>query len=250
MVRRPADLDTVRALVREVEGWLTDAQIARLHDAARRAPADGRIVEIGSFRGRSTIVLASSALPSVEVIAIDPHAGNDRGPQEIEGFADAAREDNAVFEENLRRAGVRDSVVHHREFSDRAHRLVDDPIDVLFVDGAHRFAPARADIRDWGGRVSPGGRMLVHDSFSSVGVTAALLVEQFGSARWRYEGRAGSLAEYVRVDQRGLARARDVIRQSLQLVWFVRNVTIKVLLVAKLGPVARALGHRQDAFPY
>ena len=43
----------------------------------------GRIVEIGSFRGRSTIVLRRAAAPGVELVAIDPHGGGDRGPQEI-----------------------------------------------------------------------------------------------------------------------------------------------------------------------
>ena len=53
----------------------------------RRATHAGeQIVEIGSFRGRSTIVLASGAPDGVAVVAIDPHAGNDRGPQEIDGL--------------------------------------------------------------------------------------------------------------------------------------------------------------------
>ena len=67
-------------------------------------------MEIGSFRGRSTIVLASAAADGVEVVAIDPHAGNDRGPQEIEGYATEAATDRAVFTTNLARAGVADRV--------------------------------------------------------------------------------------------------------------------------------------------
>ena len=45
--------------------------------------------------------------------------------------------------------------------------------------------------------------MLVHDAFSSVGVTLALLAECVFSPRWRYAGRTGSLAEYERVPLRG-----------------------------------------------
>ena len=82
------------AAVEGVEGWMTDAQARRLWDGASAVPAGGRIVEIGSFRGRSTIVLATAATAheGVEVVAIDPHAGNDRGPQEISGYQDAADE--------------------------------------------------------------------------------------------------------------------------------------------------------------
>ena len=44
-----------------VAGWLTEAQARCLWDAAGDVRGGGRIVEIGSFRGRSTIVLASAA---------------------------------------------------------------------------------------------------------------------------------------------------------------------------------------------
>lgn len=234
----------------EVEGWLSDGQIARLHAAATSAPPGGRIVEIGSFRGRSTVVLASAAPDGCDVVAIDPHAGNDRGPQEFEGFEAEAATDNAVFEANLVAAGVRERVTHHREFSDRAHELVGDPIDVLFIDGAHRFGPARADIRDWGARVAPGGRLLVHDSFSSVGVTLAILVELAFSGRWRYDGRAGSLTEYRRTRVPLPDRPGNAARQLAQLPWFVRNVAVKALILAGMGRFTRLLGHRQPTWPY
>ena len=246
----PRALDDVRRLVSGVEGWLTDDQVARLHAAASAAPPGGRIVEIGSFRGRSTVVLASAAPDGCDVIAVDPHAGNDRGPQEIEGYEAEAATDNAVFEANLAAAGVRHRVTHHRQFSDAAHDLVPDPVDVLFIDGAHRFGPARADVRDWGARVAPGGRMLIHDAFSSVGVTLAILVELVVSGCWRYEGRDGSLAEYRRTRLSPPARARNALRQLAQLPWFARNVVIKVLIVAGLGQFARLLGHDQDTWPY
>ena len=80
------DLPAVMELVADVDGWMTPGQAATLFDAARRCPPTGSIVEIGSFRGRSTIVLASAAPPDARIVAIDPHAGNDRGPQEIDPF--------------------------------------------------------------------------------------------------------------------------------------------------------------------
>ena len=60
---------------------MTRGQGKALYEAARDCPHGGQIVEIGSFQGRSTIVLASAAPDGGDgVIAIDPHAGNDRGP--------------------------------------------------------------------------------------------------------------------------------------------------------------------------
>jgi predicted O-methyltransferase YrrM len=232
----------------DVEGWLTQDQARMLFDAAAACPPGGRIVEIGSFRGRSTIVLAAGAPVGVEVVAIDPHAGTDRGPDEIDGFGDEASEDHVRFEINLTAAGVRDRVTHIREFSDRAHQHVDGGIDVLFIDGAHRYAPARADIRDWGARVTAGGTMLIHDAFSSVGVTRAILRELVPSDRFRYVGRSRSLAHYRVAD--GTARGRSAARQIAQLPWFAANVGLKVLLRLGWGRMSARIGRRAPEWPY
>ena len=230
-----------------IEGWLTEAQAARLRAAASRPRPDGAVVEIGSFRGRSTVVLAQAA---GAVIAIDPHAGSDRGPQEIEAEASRGDADHEAFLSNLVAAGVADRVRHVRKFSSDAHGDVAGPLSLLYVDGAHRFAPARADLAGWGGRVRPGGTMLVHDAFSSIGVTLALLFVCAGSRRWRYVGRTGSLAEYERrTASRG--RVRDVGRHLAELPWFARNGAIKVLVLAGRRRWAERIGLDPDApWPY
>jgi len=243
--------DAAFAAAADVDGWMSPDQARRLYDAAARTRAGDRIVEIGSFRGRSAIVLASAAPDGVRVYAIDPHAGNDRGPQELEGFAAEAADDHAVFNANLARAGVADRITHLRMFSDVAHDEVDGEVAVLYVDGAHRYGPARADIRDWGARVERGGTMLIHDSFSSVGVTLAILRELAFGGRFRYVGRARSLTEY-RADLAEEPRARVVnaLRQLAQLPWFARNLAIKVLMTARLGGLVKLLTRREPEWPY
>jgi predicted O-methyltransferase YrrM len=220
--------DDALAAIEGVEGWLTEGQARLLFETARAVPADGTIVEIGSFRGRSTIVLARGADPSVEVVAIDPHAGNDRGPQEIGGFAAEAEDDHRVFLANLDRAGVRERVRVLRAFSGDAHGDVEGPVDLLWVDGAHRAKPAHEDLKRWGDRVRPGGRMLVHDSWCSVGVTLATLAAVTASGAWRYDGREGSLAAYTRVP----ASRANRWEQLKELPWFAANVARKVKIVA------------------
>ena len=186
-------------------------------------PHGGRIVEIGCYRGRSAIVLARAAGGEVEVVAIDPHAGNDRGPQEIHGSQDEGEADNQAFIANLERAGVATAVQHVRRPSQDALDAVDGDLDLLYVDGAHRYKPASADIERWGRRVRPGGSMLVHDSFSSIGVTLALMRLMLLSKQFRYVGRARSMAEYRRVDAplRASERLANAGRQLAELPWFV-----------------------------
>ena len=235
-----------------VEGWLTADQAQLLAAAAAACPTDGEIVEIGSFQGLSTIVLARHAPEGAAIVAIDPHAGNDRGPGEIDGYRAKAAADRLAFERNLATAGVRHRVRHVDARSSEAHGAVHGEIDMLYIDGAHRYPAARADIRDWGRRVADGGTLLVHDAFSSVGVTSAIVRELMFGRRFRYVGRSRSLAQY-RADLRGAgraARARNVIAQLAQLGWFARNVGVKVLLTLGVGKVWRRRGRQAPEWPY
>ncbi len=235
MTRQEPDLAATMDLVADIEGWMSPGQGATLFDSATNCPDDGLIVEIGSYRGRSTIVLATAADPSVRIVAIDPHAGNDRGPQEISGFEDEAADDHSVFLANVAAAGVADRVRHIREFSDAALDVVEGEIDVLYIDGAHRYAPALADIRAWGARVGDGGTMLIHDSFSSIGVTLAILRALVFGRRFRYVDRARSMTIYrADLPANPTARLRNAGRQLAQLPWFVKNVGLKVLISLKL----------------
>jgi predicted O-methyltransferase YrrM len=246
----PATLPQALAAVEAVRGWMTDAQAARLFAAARRVGSSGRIVEIGSFHGRSAIVLAHGAAPGVEIVAIDPHAGNDRGPRQWTGTADEGETDHLTFNANLERAGLAGRVRHVRRFSQEALDVVDGDLDVLYVDGAHAFTPASQDIERWGARVRLGGTLLIHDSFSSVGVTLAILRLLLLGSRFRYVGRSGSLAEYRREDLGPPRRALSAARQLMAVPWFARNLVVKAAIVARLPRVARALGHRSGPWPY
>jgi predicted O-methyltransferase YrrM len=247
-----AGFDDALAAVRAVEGWLSDDQARVLWERARSVPPGGQIVEIGSYRGRSAIVMARAAAGGASIVAIDPHAGDDRGPQQIRGTADEGAADNAAFLANLERAGVTGAVRHVRRPSGDALGEVDGAIDLLYVDGAHRLGPARDDIARWGSRVRPGGTLLIHDAFSSIGVTLALASTLFAGRDYAYAGRKRSLAEYRRVATplRAAERVRNAARQAAELPWFARNVLVKVALVLRLRPLARLLGHRSGDWPY
>jgi hypothetical protein len=88
--------------------------------------------------------------------------------------------------------------------------------------------------------------LLVHDAFSSLVVTLAVLRDAATTRSRRYVGRTGSLAVFEPVRP----TATDRLRVLRELPWFGRNLVVKVLLRLRLRPAARLLGHRDTADPY
>jgi hypothetical protein len=131
------------------------------------------------------------------------------------------------------------------DYSTRLRRAWRTPFDLLYIDGKHDYWTASDDLR-WAGRLPPGADVLVHDAFSSIGVTLALLAHVLPSRNLAYAERAGSLARFVV----GRPSAADRLRFVRQLPWFARNVVVKVLLRLRLYPLARALGHAGRVDPY
>ena len=235
---RPA-FEDVWTGVDDIPGWLTPAQGRALWDCASRVPVGGRIVEIGSFQGRSTCVLTSAAAPvGARTTAIDPFISG-------LGLHKTDEISQAVFEANLERLGVRDSVDLVVARSVDARPGWDGPIDFLYIDGKHDARTVLDDLK-WVRDVREGGEVAIHDSFSSIGVTLGLLIGALPSHSLRYRGRHGSLAVF--------SRATPTLGSRLALIgqlgWFARNVVIKVLLRLRLRAVARMLGHRSPVDPY
>ena len=93
--------------------------------------------------------------------------------------------------------------------------------------------------------------MLVHDAYNAIGVMLAQLraaVRLAAGATWAARARSPSTAARTCRLAAGVANA---LRQALHLSYFVRNLLIKLALVARLRPVARLLGQPdEDAWPY
>ena len=225
------------ALADPISGWLTRDQARALWDAAVGLPPGSHVVEIGSHRGRSTVVLARAlARSGGRLTAVDAFVD---GPR----YGGAATRD--ALAAHLERAGVWGIVDVVTGRSQDVRSRWSEPIDLLWVDGKHDYWTCSDDLR-WAEHLPPNGRCLVHDAFSSIGVTTCLLVHVLPSRRLRLEGRVGSLALLELRTPSGADRRRFVA----QLPWFLRNVGLKVLLRLRLGGIARRLGHDGPFDPY
>jgi hypothetical protein len=232
-----AEFDRIWPVADQVPGWLTAAQAQLLHECAGRLAPGDLALEIGSHQGRSTIVLAHALRAQrARLVAVDPF---------VEGRLFGGLSTKEKFERHLRDAGLRDEVELREEYSTRLRPSWTDELALLYIDGKHDYWTVGDDLR-WAVHVRPGGPVLVHDAYSSIGVTLGILRHVLLGSTLAYESRAGSLALF----RRRRPRWSDRLRILGELPWWLRNVGLKVLLRLRLRPVARLLGHDSPYDPY
>jgi predicted O-methyltransferase YrrM len=149
-VAAQTELAELHRILRDVEGWLTDEEAEALYTLARSCTGKGAIVELGSWKGRSTVCLGlgSKAGAGVPVYAVDRPRGDIY----------------EAFERNIRRAGVEDVVRPVNSSSEEAARDFDEPIELLFIDASHKYDLVKLDWDLWVPKLVEGGVLAMHDT--------------------------------------------------------------------------------------
>jgi hypothetical protein len=181
MIQIPSDLDSVLdvawARTKITPGFLLENEARFLGIAAACTPGEGAIVEIGSFKGRSTVMLATVAARYGlgPVVSIDPHNFNltvDNKP--------GAVQEGSTYEEfmgSLRKAGVEQQVEVHHAFSKDVSATWNRPIRLLWIDGDHSLQGATEDFEGFSPLLSPGGVVAIHDSLHAFAGPIGVFVE-------------------------------------------------------------------------
>lgn len=122
---------------------------------------EGVIVEIGSYRGRSTIALAtgSSRGRTAPVYAIEPH-------ESFTGVLGASfgPDDKTAFDENVARSPHSRLIHLISASSQAAAQAWDEEIGLLWIDGDHRYEAVRRDFDLWSPFLHANGRVAFDDS--------------------------------------------------------------------------------------
>ena len=194
----PADIDRIK-------GFLAADEAEALYQNALEASANGPVLEIGSYCGKSTIYLGLACRHnSSTVFALDHHRGSEEHQQGEffhdpdlydagEGLMDSFRE----FRRNIRNAGLDEVVVPVVAGSEAAARHWQTPLAMVFIDGGHSLDAVLTDYRCWTPHLQRGGILAIHDLFEDAheGGQAPYAIYRMARASGLFEdlGRVSSL---------------------------------------------------------
>jgi MMP 1-O-methyltransferase len=156
------------------KGFMPAGEGLALYAAAVEAGRLGLpLLEVGTYCGRSTVLLADAARRAgVTAVTVDHHRGSEEQQPGWE-YHDPATVDPELglmdtlpaFRRTLHRAGLEDHVVAVVGRSPQVAAFWNSPLGLVFIDGGHTDEHANGDYEGWAPHVAEGGLLLIHDVF-------------------------------------------------------------------------------------
>ncbi|MFC8916014.1 class I SAM-dependent methyltransferase [Streptomyces sp. NPDC047821] len=170
----PAPAPETLAAFEAAKGFMPVREGLALHAAATEAGRLGLpLLEVGTYCGRSTILLADAARAAGTVaVTVDHHRGSEEQQPGWE-YHDPSVVDPEVglmdtlpaFRRTLHRAGLEEHVIAVVGRSPQVARVWAGEVGLVFIDGGHTDEHATADYEGWAPRVAGGGLLVIHDVF-------------------------------------------------------------------------------------
>lgn len=176
-------------VLRSIKGWLSPAEGQRLRELAAGV-TEGVIVEVGSYRGRSTYALSAGAYDGGQapVYAIEPHEpftglrGGEFGPA-----------DRAAFFRNMLRTESWRNVRLVNLSSETVTAGWARPVGLLWIDGDHSYEAVRRDFDCWAPFLLPGAGVVFDDAVNA-GLGPYRLIGELAGEAWAVTERVGKIA--------------------------------------------------------
>jgi predicted O-methyltransferase YrrM len=211
--------------MRAAPGFLTEREGRFLALLAAGTPAAGTILEIGTFKGKSTVGLATIArhYGLGPVVTVDPHTAPAPTDPDLAGQASSWE----AFTGAVQAAGVADAVEAHRAYSRDLAPAWTRPIRFLWIDGDHTYAGTHEDLALFGPHLVPGGVVAFHDVLHAYEGPVRVFVEEvLRSDRFGPAGVCGSIgwAQYRPADGAAFRGERLALAVRLgRLIALVRD---------------------------
>lgn len=156
--------DSLAAMADEHASAMLDArELVNLAGALALMPLrggeQGLVVEIGAYRGRSSVFMARALRAlgrAATILSIDPFEAAPRDSLNPRGSFSA-------YLRQVRSAGMEEVCIPMVAYAHRAAAAVPDRIGVLVVDGDHRYESVCRDLALYAPKLLPGGLVFIDD---------------------------------------------------------------------------------------
>ncbi|WP_329194858.1 MULTISPECIES: class I SAM-dependent methyltransferase [unclassified Streptomyces] len=156
------------------KGFMPVGEGLALYAAAAEAAALGLpLLEVGTYCGRSTLLLADAAREAgVAVLTVDHHRGSEEQQPGWE-YHDPTVVDPEIglmdtlptFRRTLHQAGLEEYVIAIVGRSPQVAAAWGGPLGFVFIDGGHTDEHANGDYEGWAPHLAVGGTLVIHDVF-------------------------------------------------------------------------------------
>ncbi len=147
---------------KKIDGWLTQEEALGLYGLASLVPRNAIIVEIGSWKGKSTFCIAKG-LKKGKIFAIDPfNAEGETGSRELYEKTKGVAPLYEQFSSMLKKHGLWEKIEPLIGFSSQFTNHFAQ-IDFLFIDGDHSIEGCDYDYTHFSPFIKTGGFIAFHD---------------------------------------------------------------------------------------
>lgn len=184
--------DETWRLAERATGYLSEREGKFLMAAAALAPAQGANLEIGSFKGRSTICIARTCqrYGHGSLVAVDPHTSPSPTDPDLKGQPSSFED----FQRNVSDAGLAAAVDARKQYSHQVGADWTAPIRFLWIDGDHTYEGAKKDVDIFRRFLVPGAVLAMHDVLGThYGSLRTFVEEVLGSDEFGPAGYCGSI---------------------------------------------------------
>ncbi len=205
-------INEIKKIVDKIDGWLTDEEGEFLYNLAKNCKGKGVIVEIGSWKGKSTIWLGKGSLEGnkVKVYAVDPHTGSPEHQKENEKIWTFEE-----FKRNIKNAKVDDIIVPLVKTSEESAKNFKETVEFIFIDGAHEYELVKLDFDLWFPKVISQGFIAFHDTIVWAGPKKVVSDLVYKSKYFKNVGFVNSITFAQKVKQNSV---KDRIRSYYVLL--------------------------------
>ncbi|OIK26747.1 class I SAM-dependent methyltransferase [Streptomyces malaysiense] len=164
----------ILAAFEAAKGFMPVDEGLALYAAAVEAGGLGLpLLEVGTYCGRSTVLVADAARTTgVTALTVDHHRGSEEqqpgwqyhDPETVDpevGLMDTL----PAFRRTLFGAGLEEHVIALVGRSPQVAAVWGGPLGFVFIDGGHTDEHANADYEGWAPHIADGGLLAVHDVF-------------------------------------------------------------------------------------